>query len=397
MVKTRPASPDSQVRDVLALCARPSLDEGDEDRLRRCLGGIADWPALEITAEAHGLGPLVYSRLESARLDVPTAARRAFHGLYLRHGRQNFLRLRALREILVALSEAGVFSLVLKGAALAHLIYARPGLRPMGDLDLLVSWSDLGPAQRTLESIGFVSIDLAGDRSPDKHILLLKDVDGLGVRVELHHRLFPSGLGGPPARGLRSGPLIPFTLDGLTAYTLDPDSLIWHLCQHLNFHADVFTRLRLIWIADLARLAESFLDRIDWERVGHDFPIVRNVLSLVEAVAPLSERVRVAARLPGGPYLAGGWADFRGWPRFAIGDRRQQGKSARGILRDTLLPSPWWLRLHYGLDRAHPLWWHRWIRHPLAAAGWASRLAGERVAAALPPRAGARRVRSRLP
>jgi len=168
----------------------------------------------------------------------------------------------------------------------------------------------------------------------------------------------------------------------MTAYTLDPDSLVWHLCQHLVFHADIFTRVRLIWIADIARLAESFLERIDWEHVNHAFPIVRNVLSLVDRIISLSERLHAAARLPPVPSQADGWADFRGWPRCAVADQRNQGKDVRTIFSDTFVPSPWWLRLHYGLDSTSPLGWHRWVRHPLEIVGWATQLACQRVASA---------------
>ena len=375
-----PADDDARVRAALTLCARPSPDQLGDDRLSHYLAGLTDWPAFALAAESHGLGPLVYSHLEAAGPGVPLAARRAFQGLCLRHGRQNELRLRALREILIAFEAAGVSALVLKGAALANLIYARPGLRPMGDLDLLVRRRDLDGARQVLRYLDFVTAGTDGDSLPDKHDLLTKDVKGLRVRVELHHRLFPEKIERPTVLDVRSRSLVPFTLDGLTAHTLDADSLLCHLCQHLVFHADVFTRLRLIWIADIARLAESFLDRIDWEHVSHDFPIAHDVLSLIDAIIPLSERLHAAARLPAVLSRSDGWADFRGWPRSSVGHQRRQGKDSRIILLDTFLPSPWWLRLHYGLSRTSPLGWHRWVRHPLEIVGWTTQLARQRVA-----------------
>ena len=40
------------------------------------------------------------------------------------------------------MAQAGVPFLVLKGAALAHLVYGDPRLRPMRDVDLLIRKAD---------------------------------------------------------------------------------------------------------------------------------------------------------------------------------------------------------------------------------------------------------------
>jgi len=43
-------------------------------------------------------------------------------------------------------------------------------------------------------------------------------------------------------------------------------------------------------------------------------------------------------------------------------------------LRDTIFPSEWWLRLRYKLGSVRPLFWHRWIRHPLYILGHVARV-----------------------
>ena len=57
------------------------------------------------------------------------------------------VRREALRAILLRLSEASVPVVVLKGAALAALVYPSPTLRPMGDIDLLVHARDRDRAE----------------------------------------------------------------------------------------------------------------------------------------------------------------------------------------------------------------------------------------------------------
>ena len=53
------------------------------------------------------------------------------------------------------MAQAGVPFLVLKGAALAHLVYGDPRLRPMRDVDLLIRKADAGRALDVLTRCGF--------------------------------------------------------------------------------------------------------------------------------------------------------------------------------------------------------------------------------------------------
>src|SRR5581483_7707204 len=107
------------------------------------LHSIDDWNRLVLVAEAHGLAPLVYSHLATSGLPVPLNALRSLRGLYIRHRKAARIRTRVLEQILSEFDDAEVECLVLKGAALAHLIYPDVALRPMGDLDLLVKGDQL--------------------------------------------------------------------------------------------------------------------------------------------------------------------------------------------------------------------------------------------------------------
>jgi len=60
-----------------------------------------------------------------------------------------------LADILTCYQAAGIDVLVLKGAALAHLVYPQPVLRPMRDIDILVRAEDVYRAYARLPEIGF--------------------------------------------------------------------------------------------------------------------------------------------------------------------------------------------------------------------------------------------------
>ncbi|MGE0452516.1 MAG: nucleotidyltransferase family protein [Vicinamibacteria bacterium] len=119
--------------------------------LDEALGGDASWPgnARESLREAH--------REDLART----------------------LRLLALgRRAQQALAAAGLRSLALKGAAVTDTALVPAGLRPMGDVDLLVL-DDWQAARAVLERHGFVALHRAD------HAWSFRDADGGGL-VELH-------------------------------------------------------------------------------------------------------------------------------------------------------------------------------------------------------------------
>jgi hypothetical protein len=347
------------------------MDACPADELTDTLSGVEDWGALVRAAEAHGLAPLVYTQVAARRVVVPRGALRSLQGLFVRHREASAVRSRALLQILTAFDDSGIECLVLKGAALAHLVYPEAALRPMGDLDLLVRQDQLPMAQIALAKIGFATLSPNDSERQDKHLIAVGSPEGLTIKVELHRSLFPPGSSDTiSTEELFTSRRQQFHVAGRAAFTLDNDAMLWHLCRHLVFHADVFTRLRLIWIADIISVAEKFAGSIDWEHLRTDRPIVLDVLSLLDLVVPLSDEVRRLARLPYLKCSRESWADFGGWPRQSLGDLRAAGKSVADIVCDTFIPPPWWLRLHHGLGISRPLWLHRCAKHPLEIAYW---------------------------
>jgi hypothetical protein len=366
------------VYHLLALCARADGKPAPDQQLARQANNFTEWTEVSAQAETHGLGPLLYIHFKTAGVSLPITIKRELQGLYLRHCHANKVRAQALAEILTAYQAAGIEALVLKGAALAHLVYPEPGLRPMGDLDLLVKKAEARRAQQVLAELGF-NAPLPGpdDNLPGKHLAAAtRHSQGLLTSVELHHNLF--NIGTPASLELDElvAPPRPFALEGQTAYTLPYEEMLWHLCQHLILISQPF---RLIWLADIVGLAERFSTEIDWIRVERHYPLVLSTLSLFHFVTPLSDTLCQHAPLKIGSAPQGIGQEFQGWPRTSIRRQRAAGKGYVRLLADTFFPSEWWLRLYYGLGSARPLFWHRWVRHPLRILGFIGRLLLERI------------------
>jgi len=365
------------VQNLLNSCACAELAETDYRQVAHIANQIINWNGLPTQAEEQGLAPLLYVHLRQAGVTIPQPVKRELQALYLRHQHANRVRLQLLQEIVTMFQSANIQALVLKGAALSLLVYPQPGLRPMRDLDILVKKSAARKAQSLLADLGF-SAPLPPENSlPDKHLeTASQQRDGLTMSVEIHHNLFnayyPVSL---DIEGLTSEPL-PFELNGTTAYTLGYEDMLWHLCQHVAYHANVWEPIRLIWVADIVGFAERFASQIDWPRIKRQYPLVLNTLSLFHFITPLSDNLLRQSPIKIGHPPQGMGEEFQGWPRSSLANQRAKGYGR--ILYDTFFPSEWWLRLHYGLDSDQTLWQYRWFHHPFHIMGRLNQFFNER-------------------
>jgi hypothetical protein len=368
---------NSTVYRLLALAARAECDSAQYQRLTEQANKLttADWTEVLTAAQAHRMAPLLYAHLQAAGVQAPLEIKKDLQNLHLLYRWRDRIRTRTLHKILLTYQEANIPALVLKGAALAHLIYPEPGLRPADDVDILVSKSQAQQAQALLTKLGFKAPLPPDGILPDKHLATAQlYVDGQLVGVEVHHNLFSSK--NPLKMDTESLTVAPlaFSLSptGFTAYTLGYEDMLWHLCQHLHVMF-LFGFPRLIWLADIISFAERFATEINWQQVKERYPLVLNMLSVLHFPTLLSEELLRYAPIKIGREPKDIGEHFQGWPGSSLADQRQKGW--RRILRDTFYPSEWWLRLYYGLGSHTSLFWRRWIQHPLCILAWVNHLA----------------------
>jgi hypothetical protein len=333
---------------------------------------LPQWDIVVDHAEALGVAPLLYVHLKNAGVLLPLATKRNLVGLYLRHCHANQVKTRVLSEILTAFDTVGIPALVLKGGALSHLVYPDPGLRPMGDLDILVPKSEVWRAQGLLSDHGFhvpsppfsPAADLRQSHLPQSILY----ADGITIGVEIHYRLFGIFESHSMEIGQLSASPLSFSLGpgGITAHTLGYEDMLCHLCLHFCkiTHSSFLTGYcRLIWVADIISFAERFVKEIDWEKLEAQCPFVLSTLSLLHFITPLTKTLLARAPINIEPKPKGIGKGFRGWPSLALMDQRTKGLGR--FLLNTFFPSEWWLRLYYGLGTTKPVLWYRIVRHPL--------------------------------
>ena len=146
------SSPLSLETLLVLACVRRDLDA---ERIQDLVKRGPDWHAILRGVERWRLAPLVYTSLRQAdatgRMPNPVAER--LRHLYRRQTIHWIDQREVLRETLQLFSEAGVPTIVLKGAALATLVYPSPALRPTSKVDLLVRHRDAARVQALLKSM----------------------------------------------------------------------------------------------------------------------------------------------------------------------------------------------------------------------------------------------------
>ncbi len=241
--------------------------------------GPLDADYLIRAADRQGATPLLHAWLEAhPDLAVDPAMRADVARAYWANHFHNRLLLEELRRIGAAASAAGITIVPLKGARLAVDYYRLPGLRPLGDLDLLVRPESIECVGRMLSDLGYEAVRPPPALVPERRLPAATrergwraDRPGLDALVEC--RVVPAELG---AGGLtdidrrltaalerhaaavwaraRLDPRAPGLL------SLSPEDLLLQVAAHLAAkHAD----FRLIWLLDLVRILDRSPD-LDW-------------------------------------------------------------------------------------------------------------------------------------
>lgn len=140
-----------------------------------------DWPTLDRMAAQHRLRPLLAKRMHA--LPEPIAVRWAEASQ--RSGLRALRQRADLARIDRLFAAAGIAAIALKGAAIVWRGWIEPELRPMRDLDLLVSAEQALAAHALLRAKGFAGPAVA-EISADKHLPGLTSPSKVHVEIHTH-------------------------------------------------------------------------------------------------------------------------------------------------------------------------------------------------------------------
>lgn len=261
------------------------------------------------------LMPLVFDRLRGLGVDDPLLPR--LRGLHRRAWYANRMLLHRAGEVLQRLHEAGMRTMVLKGAALIAGYYRGPGLRPMGDVDVLV------PADRAREAIGILERDgwsLVGEHDPAERVIEhgVGYSDGEGTKVDIHWRALDPA---PPEAGRWADPFweraVPAEVGGVATWAPCPADLLLQVCAH----GAVWDQgVGPYWVADAVLVMRA--GEVDWGRLV-------TLAAGAGLAPPLREALGYLRRELGAPVDAGALRQLERLPR-----RPRHELAHRGLRRD---------------------------------------------------------------
>lgn len=291
-----------------------------------------------------------------------------------------------IEHLLLALRQAGVDFILLKGAALAYTVYANPACRLRGDLDLWVQPEQLPQATATLATLGYRGQEK--DDRPDALTLLvggeqqLHRTDALLTLIELQWPALRGEWLRRTANVDHAGIWRRRTAVAMGQQrfpTMAPEDTLLHLCLHqainhqfstpwlrnlLDVHLLLAT-CALDWAQVTARATGWRLATVVWTTLS----LAQRLLgtpapaAVLHTLAPPPWRQRWIQSLDLDTALLamqeGGYSHRRFAVQLALVDRARDDLI---FLGRGLLPEAVWLRARYGLAPGQPLW--RWrLRH----------------------------------
>ncbi len=236
-----------------------------------------EWSLFEKMAVDEGVASFAYYLLmqEPHSYKVEDFDPRALATLRDQEGRvalRNAQLFKHLQRVLSTLSRAEIDVVLLKGADLARWVYPQPGLRPMSDLDLLVSPEDFPRALELVQELGYSEYLPEASPGLDKLLGHHAHLRGSGLGrplLELHYALVASSAfrHAVPLDWFLEN-LQPLDTDGPgQLYRLNPTSNLVYLSahqmlQHGGEHGS------LIWLLDLHRLLVQNSEDINWQSLA---------------------------------------------------------------------------------------------------------------------------------
>ena len=239
---------------------------------------------------------LVYKNLIAHRIHDPEMPR--LKGIYRYWWCSNQRLLYHAAEIIRSLEQAGVSTMVLKGAATSTLYYRDMGVRPMGDIDLLVPVDQAGAAVDHLQSLGWrPARPRVADLIRYQHsVTMVKEREA----VDVHWHVFRECIQGDTSAGFWSRS-VPLEVLDTTTRALGPADALFHTVVHgMRWNEEPTMR----WIADAMVIMRSNPEAIDWEALRQEAHERRLLLRLMRGLdylrlkfdAPIPDRVLARMR-----------------------------------------------------------------------------------------------------
>lgn len=232
---------------------------------------------------SHRLIPLLYRNLQRHGVKDPLMER--LKGVYRYYFYKNEILMHGIGTLLAAFEDAGIKTMVLKGAALIQLYYRESGLRPMLDADVLVHASQAEQAMELLTRLRWKPVRY---KRPQMRIPILHSTpfeDDGGRQLDLHWHLFWECFNANDDDDYWAN-AIPIKIGGVQTLAINPTDQLLHTCWHGARWNEVPP---IRWIADAMAIMGESAEEIDWARLMRKAQKHRIIMPVKDALEYLKK------------------------------------------------------------------------------------------------------------
>lgn len=232
---------------------------------------------------SHRMIPQLYRNLQRHGVKDPVMER--LKGVYRYYLYKNEILMHRIGSLLNAFEDAGIKTMVLKGAALIQLYYRESGLRPMLDADVLVHAHQAERAMDVLTGLRWKPrYGRPQMRIPIIHSTPFED-DG-GRQVDLHWHLFWECFNASDNDDYWEN-AIPIQIGGVQTLALNHTDQLLHTCWHGARWNEVPP---IRWVADAMAIMAASSEDIDWPSLLKKAQRHRIVLPVMDSLEYLKKK-----------------------------------------------------------------------------------------------------------
>lgn len=225
--------------NLLLTCTRIKPDDKSIHKIKDLIGSGLNWEYIVEKVSQYGLASLLFHNLRGINENgsVPQEVMATLKKGYYENALRNMKLYNELGKALTVLKDAGIDAVVLKGAVLAETVYRDIGLRPMGDIDIMVRF----------------------DRKNENHVRIIINADT--PPFDIHENLRGKDSFN---RTINTQKLWenaePIKLAKVNTLKLCPEHQLLHLIVHGNYFKG------FIWLCDIAEFVRHYKGSMDWKK-----------------------------------------------------------------------------------------------------------------------------------
>lgn len=246
------------------------------------------WKSIVDLEDHHDSGtyhllPLLYKNLQRYGVNDPFMKR--LKGVYRLEWYKNQRLFCDMSKVIQYLHDAGINTMILKGAALIVLYYKNYAVRSLADLGILVPTSQALLTTGLLNKAGWTqTTNITDERLCYQHSMQYKDQSG--KELDLHWHLLFESCQEDSDTCFWDG-AVPIKVNEVSTYALNPTDTLFHvIVQEVRLNPEPPIR----WIADAMCIINSTDSEIDWQRLIIQTKNSRLIIPVKEALNYLHEK-----------------------------------------------------------------------------------------------------------